>query len=283
MPKTCLLPEVSWSADRRYRHQLIKEKTEKHRKLLRILSEICQEAHADFIRHFRKLAGISLDPLGQIPNDPCAGYPERLHHRTLMGYFGEVFAGIAAEHFSPLGEDGWEVPIHLFRFHSHAFHQLEKINQSGKEGGIIPGRDGDDCLAFKRDTDGKITRSLVCEAKCTANHDSGMINSAHQNLSSRPAKPVDLLQLVAALRDYSDEGSEQWVESLLQLYLNPPAKDYETCDMVSYVCGRPPVRNPSWIPADSPHPSYTGRRRLEAVEIQLSDVNRLVDEVYKKA
>lgn len=283
MPKTCLLPEISWSSDRRYRHQLIKARVERHRRFLNILRQICEQAHADFIRHFRSLAGISLDPLGEIPNDPCEGYPEQLNHRTLMGYFGEVFAGIIAEHFSPLGESGWEVPLHLFRFHLEAFHQLQTINQSGAEAGIIPGRRGDDCLAFKRNRDGQITHSLMCEAKCTADHDSGAINEAHQKLSSRPPKPVDLLQLVAALKDYSDEDSRQWAESLLQLFLDRPIKDYETCDMVSYVCGRAPIRSTSWMPTDTPHSSYTGPRRLESVEVQLSDINQLVKEVYKKS
>lgn len=282
MPETCLLPKISWSSDRRYRHQLIKERRERHRRFLNILRQICEQAHADFIGHFRSLAATSLDPLKEISTDPCEGYPEQLHHRTLMGYFGEVFAGIIAEHFSPLGENGWEVPLYLFRFHLHAFHQLQHINQSGEEAGIIPGRDGDDCLAFKRNSDGQITRSLMCEAKCTADHDSGMINSAHQKLSSRPTKPVDLLQLVAALRDYSDENLRQWAEGLIQLFLDRPAKDYETCDMVSYVCGRAPVRGTSWMPTDTPHRSYTGHRRLEAVEVQLSDINELVEEVYKK-
>ena len=282
MPRTCLLPTVSWSRDRRYRHQLIKEKPEERRKLLKTLREICERAHADFIQHFRRLAQISLDPLDEIPNDPCEGYPEKLHNRTLMGYFGEVFAGIIAEYFSPLGEDNWRVPIFLFRFHLPAFHQLQQIRESGKEAGIIPGRYGDDCLAFKRNTDSRITHSLVCEAKCTADHDSGMITSAHEKLSSRSSKPVDLLQLIDALRDYSDVDSKSWSESILQLYLDRQAKDYETCDMVSYVCGRSPVRNESWIPASMPDASYTGQRRLEAVEVHLSNVDRLVKKVYRK-
>jgi hypothetical protein len=282
MPDTCLLPRVSWSANRRYRHQTIIERTEKHPKFLKILREICETAHADFIHHFRSLAEISLDPLQETPNDPCEGYPEKLHHRTLMGYFGEVFAGIIAENFSPLGEGDWQVPIYLFRFHLPAFHQLQQIRESGVEAGIIPGRHGDDCLAFKRNTDGQITHSLVCEAKCTADHDSGLIASAHEKLSSRSSKPVDLLQLIQALRDYSDMDCKQWTESLLQLYLDLQAKDYETCDMVSYVCGRAPVKNQSWISADTPHRSYAAQRRLEAVEVHLSDVDLLVEEVYRK-
>lgn len=60
------------------------------------------------------------------------------------------------------------------------------------------------------------------------------------------------------------------------------AKDtqYERYDLVSYICGRHPKRDGVWLPTEKPHASYKAKRRLEAVEVHLYDVENLVREVY---
>lgn len=274
------------SKDKKYIHRLLKEDSQRRCEVLEELKLLIQQAHKDARNRLRKLAGVSLDPLGTSPEyDPAQGYPERLHIQTLKGYFGEVFAGLLAETFLPFGCT-WEVPAFLFRFHLVEFQQLEKLNQMRGEAQYRPGRTGDDCLAFERNNKGQIIRALYCEAKCTSGHDSGLINEAFEKVSE--AAIVDILQLVEILMDCNDPGASQWVISLQQLWFilqsGDTQKSVERCDLVSYVCGQPPVRGnrSTWLPVDKPHSNYKGERRLEAVEIHLQDVEDLIRTVYGK-
>lgn len=144
---------VGTSSDQRYRHSLLKEDQTQHSKTINELRQYVQEAHEDARCHLRELAGYSLDPFEEcvVDDDPAKGYPECLHIITLKGYFGEIFAAIIAQHFSPFGVENWEVPAFLFRFHLVEFQHLEAINQVGGEIKRRPGRTGDDFLGFQRD------------------------------------------------------------------------------------------------------------------------------------
>lgn len=244
------------------------------------------DAHEDSRKRLRDLLGESLDPLGETSAYPVNRYPQCLHPLTLKGYFGEIFAGVIAEHFSPHNKSGWEVPAYLFRHHHEAFRQLEMLHQVDIEPEIIPGRTGDDCLAFKRDDTGKITHSLVCEAKCTNGHDySNLLMKAHEKISEPNLKPLDLFQLIEILKSYDDDKSKLWINELDRLLIEKNPTDYERCDLVSYVCGLVPRRSgqTTWIhpPTELPS-SYTGGRRLETVEVHLYDVEGLIAKVYDK-
>jgi len=239
-----------------------------------------EHAHNDVKRHLRNLLANSLDPLGECAVDPIVGYPERLDIVTLQGYFGEVMAGVVAEVFAHFGEIDWKVPAFLFRFHALAFGKLELMRQTGSEPGIIPGRSGEDCVAFLCNEDHRIIASLICEAKCTLDHDSGLIAGAHRQASSAYQKPLFIIQIVEVLRDYCDDVSKQWITSLRNLYYEDPIQNYERCDLICYVCGRSPIRKNSWIPEQQPHSEYTGRRKLEAIEVHLDDVRTLIHQVY---
>ena len=84
------------------------------------------------------------------------------------------------------------------------------------------------------------------------------------------------------MKDQSnDDEAQRWVDILLHLY-NREDVSYRRFDLVSYTCGRLPVRNSSWMPLDKPHDEYTGKRNLESVEIHLADVDALVEEVYRE-
>ena len=155
--------EISESEDKRYRHRLLKEKQGYRHDVFDELKELVQNAHEDARRYLRKPVDISLDPLRELSSsDPAKGYPELLDIKDLKGYFGEIFAGLIAEHFSPFGHS-WTVPAFLFRFHHIAFQRLEEHRQTGEEIKGIPGRTGDDCLAFQLGGRGQIVRSLVCD------------------------------------------------------------------------------------------------------------------------
>jgi hypothetical protein len=270
---------VTESKDKRYRHQRIIIYANKLNEFATELTLYMQKAHEDAKQHIRKVLGNSLDPLAPSTEvDPDEGYPQSLDMSTLKGYFGEVFAGLIAEHCAPFGENNWKVPAFLFRFHEAAFQHLELLRQTDTEPHPIPGRTGDDCLAFQMDNKGQINRSLFCEAKCTASHDSHLINDAHEKVSK--AVLVDIPRVIEVLLDSTDPDAPKWIEALKQLRLRP-IPEHERCDLVSYVCRRPgPGERRVRLPLDKPHRKYTARRRLEAVEVHLPDVESLIREVY---
>jgi hypothetical protein len=229
------------------------------------------------------LANGSLDPFHQPgEKDPAEGYPQQLHIQTLKGYFGEVFAGIVAESLNPFGNSDWEVPAYLFRFHIVEFQQLDLMNQTGNAAALRPGRTGDDCLAFRRNADGNIVATLFCEAKCTSDHDSGLIADAHEKSSLGNLLPVDLLQLIEVLEDSTEAAAPAWVNALRSLFLRSPnpGDEYERLDQITYICGRKPVAKSRWISPQHPHAKYTANRRLHIAEIHLSGVEALIREIY---
>ncbi len=280
--KSWLTVTVQTDAGGRYQHALGQENGAKRSTVLPRLQVLVSSAHEDARNRLRRLANGSLDPLGApSPKDPADGYPERLHIQTLKGYFGEIVAGAVAENLCPFGKE-WKVPAYLFRFHLVEFQQLAMMNQTGASAKLRPGRTGDDCLAFLRDSNGDIVAVLFCEAKCTSDHDSGLIGDAHEKSSLPNLLPVDLLQVIEVLEDSTDPAAAGWVEALRSLNLKgpTPAAPYERFDQVTYVCGQKPVRVKTWIPSGNPRPMYAGGRRLHVAEIQLSDVEELVKKVY---
>ena len=273
--------------DQKYRHRRLDEENTIRGEILPQIKRIVYEAHEDARRRLRRIEGVPLDPLEILScQDPAEGYPERLHMTTLMGYFGEVFAGIICENFAPLGETRWKVPAYLFRFHLDEFRHLDQVHQIGvaedpdRERRF--GRTGDDCLAFILDENGKIIRSMFCEAKCLNEHDNRKVDEAHKKLSDVIITPLDRQQLIDVLLDSDDPEAAVWVEALRTLRFQSNDPDLERCDLVCYVCGEPPIRSDARIPKESPHPDYKGDRCLEAVEVYIHQVRQLVKEVYGK-
>jgi superfamily II DNA/RNA helicase len=271
---------ITESTDKQYIHRLIKEDQSQRNAILNELILIVQKAHDDARSRLRKLGGNSLNPFDNLAIDPAEGYPERLHLQTLKGYFGEIFAGIIAENVALFGLDDWEIPAFLFRFHIVEFQQLEYLIQTEETAKKRPGRTGDDCLAFRRNSEGIIISSLACEAKCTANHNANMISEAHEKASAANLIPIDVQQLIEILLDYKDYSSSEWVNALRALWLGKVEKNHKRYDLVSYICGQHPVRNQNWISINKAHDKYTGGRNLEAAEIHLHDVESLIKAVY---
>lgn len=275
------------SPDARYRHRLLKEELIHRQENLTGLQSFVKKAHEDARWYLSRLAENSLDPLStNSPPNLAPGYPETLHVQTLRGYFGEIFAGLIAEYYQPFGENGWVVPAYLFRFHNLAFEQLERIRQTGptrEEAGIIPGRTGDDCLAFVVDENNNIIRTLRCEAKCSSRHHVDLISDAHAKVSDPFLIPISTYQLIDILRDQGENTqAQQWVRALQKLRFSGISSSYERYDLVTYICGEWPRRERTRISTTTPHTSYTGGRRLEVVEVHLSNVDDLVKEIYGK-
>jgi hypothetical protein len=279
---------VTQSQDKRYRHRLLKEELSRRSEILEELKSLIWQAHDDARCHFRGFLANSLDLITGSPTyDLARGYPECLPLTTLKGYFGEIFAGLMAENFSPFEIDEWKVPAFLFRFHNTAYDQLERIRDTGEEAKAIFGRTGNDCLAFQLDSSGHIRRSLICEAKCTANHDAKMIALAHEQISDLGSRPVSTRQIVEILKDrLQNEGTDQnvldWIIALEGLRLGDTHPEYERCDLVTYICGQSPKQENrlSWNSLNRPHEKYTAGRPLEVVEIHLHEVDALIKEFY---
>ena len=276
-----LSSSVSENEDRSYNHQLLVERDGGRDRVLNELRSFVSGAHEDVRRHLRSLVSGSLDPLGAPEQDLAATYPGDLGMDVLKSYFGEIMAGLIAEHFSPFRNDTWKVPTFLFRFHLNALQRLENVRQTNREPGPLPGRPGDDCLAFQRSETGQITKSLVAESKCTRNHDSHLINDGMEQLSQENPIPVDVLRLIEVLRDYEDEESLGWTESLRSLLHDNVSDSYERFDLLAYTYGQSPTLRPSWIDTNQPHPAYTAGRQLEAAEVHLENLEELVASVYQ--
>lgn len=265
----------------RYAHQFIKEDPTKWPTISNDLCNYFRQAHDDVIRQMRALAGTSLHPLKKKKQsvDPAAHYPFRLHETVLKGYFGEILGAAVAQSFSPGGHDDWEVPAFLFRNHRVAFQQLEHCRQSGETPGPIPGRFGDDFLAFRRNRK-TIISVLYGEAKCTSNHDAGMISEAHEKVAN--GSIVDILQVIEVLLNRKgDSDAEAWVPLLRELHNKLPGGNCDRYDCVCYFCGKAPTKRTTWITPNTPHENYgnTGRF-LEAIEVHLSDVDNKIKAVY---
>jgi hypothetical protein len=263
--------ETTRSINGSYRHLRLREVPEAREQALQEFARLAREAHADARRHWERLRGLSLDPLNSVGGRDTAmpAYPDSLHTITLQGYLGEVLAGLVAENFEPHAIQ-WCVPAFLFPTHSAAFQALERRRQLGGPARRIPGRTGDDALAFSLDDEGRVQAWLWGEAKCTHDHNSTLIRDGHVQLSASFYLPVDLSLLVEILERRDDAESRAWAERLRLLLLQDTGSTPPRYDMLVYVCGRGPVQNDDWLPIDSASPHYSGGRPLEAVEVHLT-------------
>lgn len=267
--------------NKNYTHLLLEEELHVRTQIIGELTEYFRAAHEPVKIYLRSILGDSLHPFVSDPQiDPAYGYPEKLHPTTLQEYFGEVFAGIIAEHYNLFGSDRWEIPVFLFHTHNVVFQHLEFIKQTGELAKHVPGRTGDDCLAFERDQNGAIHRIMFCEAKCTTTHRTDLIKDNHRKLSSPVTLPVDLRQVIHALQYFGDdEYAREWINALRLIYLKK-IQPTERCDLSLYACGQKPIINSTWISTTDPHPNYTGGRRLTAVEVHLNGIQDLIKEAY---
>ncbi|WP_147803334.1 hypothetical protein [Alkalicoccus halolimnae] len=287
--KSWLSPARKENKDLKYRHLKLSEMKSSREDIIPYLQQVINEAHEDYKRCKRAVLSDSLDPgvnidfdeLGDL--DPAYGYPNFLDMNTLKGYFGEIFSGIIAENFSPFNINNWKVPVFSFRHHETAFDQLETYKRTGNKKKATIGRPGDDCLAFVlNEESNKIEKMLFIEAKCTDDHKSDLINKAHSQISDKNPVPVELIRLLEILRDYDSDYAKKWSIALSNLYLKKNEEGQVRFDLVSYVCGRSPIRKQSWMDSHKPHELYKGKRDLESVEIHVSNVDQLVKKVYQK-
>lgn len=267
------------TGDDPYWHSRLSEDDEARAAGYAALRRLASRAHADAQSRLDRAFEPTLDPTGEGARPGYAEYPERLHTTVLQGYLGELLAGLIAENHNPHGR-AWIVPAFLFRGHAAAFQELVRQRQLGRPPRPIPGRTGDDALAFEIDDDDHITAWLWIEAKCTHRHRSSLVGDGHETLSEEIVVPVDLMQLIEILGDSANPDSARWIAGLRELFFSPsPAPRH---DMLVYVCGKKPRRTGDWLPTDRPHRKYTRGGPLHAVEIHLDPFDDALGAAYPK-
>lgn len=265
-----------------YRHRHVFESEEdKRKRALEVIKEYTAWAHSDAKEKLKEdyTLGVDLDPeaYGK-SNSVVEAYPQELNEQVLKGYFGEAIAGLLAEIFEVHQKD-WVVPIFLFRLHKAAFEKLEKHDLSGKlakNSPTVPGRTGDDCLAFEIE-DGAVLGCMSVEGKFTPNHNSSQIDSAFKKVDE---KPKSLIQVASIL---SARGKEDIAFQIkLFRYSNDDLGKYK---MISYLHGQEPSQNDTWIDTESPKKSTDEeavelKSQLEVEEVLISKIDKIRAEVY---
>lgn len=274
-----------------YKLRLWKENRAKLSDIKNDLIAYVNEALEDARKHLRR--GFE-DPLSSYVDpsiDPAMHYPAILHQITLQGYLGELLGGIATEHWGSHGLNDWLIPAYLFRTHEVEFQHLESINQklaageayaADSERAQRPGRTGDDVVAFRMNSDNQIVGILTIEAKCVGTHKSQIVSDAHEKLSEGLDIPVSVRELINLLADYDTPDANKWRQALLALRsgVHTARQRY---DAVSYASSTHPKQNSrqSWLPTDSEHESYKGKRKLEAFEFHLDDLKSAIGIIFR--
>lgn len=279
------------SSVRSYRLRLWREDRAALPALRAELDAYLAEAFEDAKTRLRRGFEDTLSPFADPQLDPAANYPRALHRVTLQGYFGETLAVIAVEHWGALGYSDWRVPAFLFRFHDQEFQHLELINERIRAGEVHspdetreqrPGRTGDDGLAFRMSAEGRIINVLTLEGKCLSANRPATIADAHSKLAAASALPSGIRELINILSDYDTPETRLWQEALIRY-----RRDHSNtgrADGVAYACGRlPALPRLSWMSADHPDAAYNIQRVLEGFEFQFTDLNGLIDLLYRGA
>ncbi|MFL5483811.1 MAG: hypothetical protein ACJ8AK_16650 [Gemmatimonadaceae bacterium] len=189
-------------------------------------------------------------------------------------------AGAIAENFELFDQTSWSVPAYLFRYHHIAFDQLERMRRTGRNPTPIPGRSGDDCLAFHRDATGNIDAYIVAESKCTRGHSIALIDAAHKQASEEIPKGKSTPFVLEILKERNTEEANSWYEAISSFYYSDV--DQNRYNLVVYVYGRPCPPERTRISKTQPHRTYTGKHELKAVEVSVSGVGELVNQVYRE-
>jgi hypothetical protein len=244
---------------------------------LQAIAELVHEAHRDARERFERLFDTILDPLASERAAPT--YPDSLHTLTLQGYLGEILAGLVAENYDPHGRE-WIVPAFLFRDHSLARQEIARQWQLGGPAKHVPGRTGDDVVAFATDQAGNVDAWLYIEAKCSHDHDAGLVSDGYKKLSSVITAPIDVAVLIDILSESDAPEDERWIGTLRELFFETPGLGLRRFNMLVYVCGRKPIANETWIGVDGPHASYTGSQPVQATEIHFQDFDIVLCSAY---
>lgn len=241
-------------------------------------------AHADAISYFRRFYSLNFDPRGSAILDAAlANYPAEVERLTLAGFFGEVMASLVAElvRFHSLS---WLVPALCFRHHATLFRQLMGSASRSEPPKRSLGRTGDDCVGFAVDSSGsKLEHILLCEAKCSYDHNPSLIADGHKQLSDTALAQLELFRITTILQDRNDATAQAWLTAIGDLVNRKATVSDLRYDFFFYAYGRPPKQSTTWLSPSSPHANHGGKHPLIASEAHFSGCEVFVRTIYREA
>ena len=256
--------------------------TEGWRVMLPKLVEFYEFAHSHAREIFRDGVGLSLDPV----DAGIVDYPRSMPLDSKMGFFGEGFCGLLAKVLELIGRRTWDIPMFLFPLHQAAEEHLFRLIYGDPVPQSIPGRTGNDFLAFCLNNSGRIEAILVGEAKCHQTFNLTESRNALQKLRAEGDVPVSLPQLKRLLEDSNDAGrfdsTIEQIETLLLRAHDEPTEVIPRVDLFVYIYGAPGVVNyiepriTCPLEADMPD----SNRYLHIAEIHVPNVRALVSSLY---
>src|SRR5262249_13780122 len=85
--------------------------------------------------------------------------------KTRPGLVGEVAAGLVTQSYTMVGEEGWSIPIFLFRYHADVEAYIFDLVRDPARQRQVFGRFGNDVIAIALDEGKNVTRFMAGEAK----------------------------------------------------------------------------------------------------------------------
>jgi hypothetical protein len=190
-----------------YGHILLEQKKAKDKELLDKLKAYFESAHLDARIVFHDFMGIDLHPdSASAPSE--VSYPSSLHLTTQKGLFGEVLSGLVVESYKLIGNNNWQVPVFIFRFHEDAKKYLFTLARDAEQERQTIGRLGTDFIGISVDNEGSIERLISGEAKWRKELTQSNVNS---------------LMLGPKIKGKSKRKKEKGVWAELNKEVNPPS------------------------------------------------------------
>lgn len=281
-----------------YGHLLLEQVGASDDKLVKALRPYFESAHADAREHFHALIGIDLHPEASAPG-AHAEYPRCLPKIALRGLFGEVMAGLVAEHYDFVGDHDWKVPIFLFRHHEDVERYLFALARDPSLVRTVFGRFGSDFIAIAVGKDGDVVRYLAGEAKWRANLTKGTAddlllgkkakgtavreNDGIWNQLKKDSKiPHGLRQLQRLLIDRDPAGWSAAILSLDKALLLKNPLPLPRTNLVLISGNTTPKRGDgvAWVEFDSAPSEYAASHDLQVVELFLTQGEKLIEAIY---
>jgi hypothetical protein len=305
---TCAPPRAAlrrWFRDRtflndRYGHLLLEQQVAVDEALLAELRPYFESAHLDAREVFHEYAGLDLHPDAGAPG-AHALYPQCLPTTAKRGLFGEVVAGLVAQGYGIVGNQQWQIPVFLLRWHADVGQYIFDLARDPTRVRQVFGRFGDDFIAIALDAGGSVTELLAGESKWRetitpavmeelmlgeyVDGGGGRVRSGKGiwwQISRGLRVPSGLRQLQQILRSRApDEYAAAILSMDRTLTVEAPAPLPRT-DYVIVAGNGGERRRPgeALLPTAAPPASYTGGRKVQVVEVILEGGNDLIDRLY---
>jgi hypothetical protein len=305
---TCVPPRAElrrWFRDRsvlnaRYGHLLLEQQVGIDDALVAALRPYFESAHMDAREVFHEYAGIDLHPDAGAAGTH-AEYPQCLPTTARRGLFGEVLAGLIAQGYEFVGNQQWQIPVFLLRWHADVQSYIFDLARDPARARQVFGRFGDDFIAIALDAGGSVTELLAGESKWRSSITPAEMEELmlgewvdREGVRVRSGKgvwsqvsrglrvPSGLRQLQQILRWRAPDDFAAAILSMDRALTMDgpvplPRTDYV---IIAGNAGERRRAGDALLPTAAAPPEYTGGRKLQVVEVVLEGGNDLIDRLY---